>query len=254
MTEAKPPLRLYVEAPLAENAAVPLAPAQAHYLRHVMRRGEGDAVLLFNGRDGEWRGAIRALGKKETAVALAGRVRAPSAEPDLWLLAAPVKRTAIDFVAAKATELGVSAIRPVFTRRTAVNRVNAQRLRANAIEAAEQCGRLAVPDIQAAAPLERVLEAWPAGRRLMLCDETGAGAPIAAALAAERARMPEPWAVLIGPEGGFDPDELARLRRLPVVLAVSLGERLLRADTAALAALAIWQSLLGDWPKGVRPL
>jgi 16S rRNA (uracil1498-N3)-methyltransferase len=242
-----PKIRLHVAAALAPGAAVPLDPGQAHYLANVMRRAPGDAVLVFNGRDGEWRAVIRALGKKGGALEAAELTRPQRAEADLWLLAAPIKRTAIDFVAAKATELGVAAIQPVFTGHTAVQRVNLGRIQANCLEAAEQCHRLTVPEIRPAAALPGVIEHWPSQRRLLLCDETGAGAPIAAALEQERGRMPEPWAILIGPEGGFAQAELAALRRLPAVLAVSLGARLLRADTAALAALAVWQSVLGEW-------
>lgn len=248
-------VRLFVDVDLAAAAEFALDAAQAHYLRNVMRRAPGDAVRVFNGRQGEWRATIAALGKgKGSAVAVA-QIRPQAPEPDLWLLAAPIKRTAIDFVAAKATELGVSAIQPIFTRRTAVSRVNAERLHANAVEAAEQCERLSVPEIRPAAPLDKVLASWPA-RRLLFCDETRAGRPIAEALLAERARDARagalPWALLVGPEGGFAPEELARIRALPGVLPVSLGARLLRADTAALAALAVWQAVLGD--RGADPI
>jgi len=239
-------VRLHVEGDLAAGAEVPLDPAQAHYLRNVMRRGLGDAVRVFNGRDGEWRAVISALGKAKGAVTAEAQTRLQAAEADLWLLAAPIKRTAIDFVAAKATELGVSAIQPVFTRRTAVTRVNADRLRANVIEAAEQCERLTVPEVLAARPLADVLAAWPPGRRLLFADETRDGKPIAEALAAERTHAHEPWAILIGPEGGFAPEELTRIRALAAVLPVSLGARLLRADTAALAALAVWQAVMAS--------
>jgi 16S rRNA (uracil1498-N3)-methyltransferase len=238
-------VRLYVEGDLAAGAEVPLDPAQVHYLRNVMRRTPGDPVRLFNGRHGEWQAKIATLGKGKGTATAETQTRAQAPEADLWLLAAPIKRTAIDFVAAKATELGVSAIQPVFTRRTAVTRVNDARLRANMIEAAEQCERLSVPAVRPAAPLDKVLGAWPRGRRLLFADETRDGLPIAAALAAERAKMPEPWAILIGPEGGFAPEELTRIRALPGVVPVSLGARLLRADTAALAALAVWQAVIG---------
>jgi len=237
-------VRLYVEDDLAAGAEVPLDPAQAHYLRNVMRRAPGDAVRVFNGRDGEWHASIAALGKGKGTLSVEAQTRPQVAEPDLWLLAAPIKRTAIDFVAAKAPELGASVIQPVFTRRTAVTRVNADRMRANVIEAAEQCERLTVPEVHAAAPLAKLLDAWPQGRRLLFADETRDGLPIAAALAAERVNMPEPWAILIGPEGGFAPEELARIRAVPGVIPVSLGARLLRADTAALAALAVWQAMM----------
>ncbi|MCW5758495.1 MAG: 16S rRNA (uracil(1498)-N(3))-methyltransferase [Phenylobacterium sp.] len=242
-------VRLFVDADLAAGVEIALDPAQAHYLRNVMRRAPGDAVRVFNGRDGEWRAVIRALGKGKGSIAAEDCLRPQAAESDLWLLAAPIKRTAIDFVAAKATELGASAILPIFTRRTAVSRVNIERLRANAIEAAEQCERLSVPAIREAAPLEKALAGWPPARRLLFCDESRAGQPIAAALLAEKARDAaagtRPWAILIGPEGGFAPEELARLRALPAVLPVSLGARLLRADTAALMALAVWQAVIG---------
>ncbi len=238
--------RLYVEADLAAGAEVPLDPAQSHYLKNVLRRAPGDAVRLFNGRHGEWQASIAALGKGNGAAAVETQTRPQAPEPDLWLLAAPIKRTAIDFVAAKATELGVAAIQPIFTRRTAVARVNADRMRANMIEAAEQCERLSVPEVRAAAPFAKLFENWPPGRRLLLCDETRDGRPIAEALRGERANMPEPWAVLIGPEGGFAPEELQRIRALPGVVPVSLGSRLLRADTAALAALAVWQAVMGN--------
>jgi 16S rRNA (uracil1498-N3)-methyltransferase len=239
-------VRLYVEAALSAGAEVALDSAQAHYLRNVMRRASGDAVRVFNGRDGEWRGSIASLGKGKGDVVLEAQTREQAPEPDLWLLAAPIKRTAIDFVAAKATELGVSAIQPVFTRRTAVTRVNSERMRANVIEAAEQCERLSVPEVRQAAPLDEVLAAWSPARRLLFCDETRDDRPIAAALLAERARAPQAWAILIGPEGGFAPEELQRIRALPGVLPVSLGPRLLRADTAALAALAVWQAVMGE--------
>lgn len=237
-------VRLHVAADLAAGAEVPLDPAQAHYLRNVMRRAPGDAVRVFNGHHGEWQAKIAALGKGKGALSVEAQTRAQAAEPDLWLLAAPIKRTAIDFVAAKATELGASAILPVFTRRTAVTRVNADRMRANVIEAAEQCERLTVPEVRAAIPLAAALDAWPNDRRLLFADETRTGRPIAAALAAERPKMPEPWAILIGPEGGFAPEELQRIRAVPGVVPVSLGTRLLRADTAALAALAVWQAVM----------
>ena len=243
-------IRLYVETPLAAGASVGLRRDQAHYLRSVMRLEAGSALALFNGRDGEWRGRLDGLGKGWASVALETLTRAQTPEPDLWLVFAPIKRARIDFVAQKATELGVSALWPVFTRHTAVERVNAGRLAANAIEAAEQCERLTVPEVKEPVSLDAALAAWPESRRILLCDETGA-APIARALADARAKSadPGPWAVLVGPEGGFAPDELDRLRKLPIVTAVGLGPRALRADTAALAALACWQALMGDWHR-----
>jgi 16S rRNA (uracil1498-N3)-methyltransferase len=227
-----------------------LSEAQAHYLRHVLRRGDGAPVLLFNGRDGEWRAVLELRGKK-AAMAIVGELsRAQESEPDVWLCFAPIKRAHIDFIAEKATELGVGCLQPVLTEHTAVERVNIERLRANAIEAAEQSERLSVPEVRAPIALRRLLADWPQGRRLLMCDETGGGPPLAAALAAldDKARA-APWAIVVGPEGGFAAAELAALRRIKDVTSVGLGPRILRADTAALAALACWQALVGDWRR-----
>jgi 16S rRNA (uracil1498-N3)-methyltransferase len=239
-------VRLYTESDLATGLTVPLTAGQAHYLGNVMRMKIGDSVVLFNGRDGEWRASIAELRKKGGAASPTEQLRAQENGPDLWLLFAPVKRARIDFIAEKATELGVSAIAPVFTDNTAVSRVNEERLRTNAIEAAEQCGRLSVPDIQPAARLVQRLDDWPGDRRIMLCDETGNGAPVYDALAGH-ANGADPWAILCGPEGGFSPAELDRLAENSIVTRISLGPRILRADTAAIAALACWQSTVGDW-------
>ncbi len=243
-------IRLFVEAALGAGTGVELSAAQAHYLGHVLRMARGDDVRLFNGCDGEWRAVIDRIGRASCDVLVTERTRAHETGPDLWLLFAPVKRVPIDFVAAKATELGVSALWPVFTANTAVSRVNIDRLRANAVEAAEQCGRLTVPEVREPVALERALHRWPGARRILLCDESGAGTPLADALmdgGGAAAGGPGPWAVLIGPEGGFARSELDGLRNLPFVTAVGLGPRLLRADTAALSALACWQAVVGDW-------
>ncbi len=238
--------RLFVDAPLAAGAALALAPPQAHYVTRVMRRKPGDALMLFNGRDGEWRAEIEAA-RKGCAVNVVECSRAQAAGPDVWLVFAAVKRAPIDLIATKATELGVAALCPVTTRHTAVGRVNLDRLRANAVEAAEQCGRLDVPDCRAPAAFDDLIAGWPEGRRALVCDETGGGAPIAQALA-EAAREPAtPWAIVSGPEGGFADDEIRALTALPGALRVGLGPRILRAETAALAALACWQAALGDW-------
>jgi 16S rRNA (uracil1498-N3)-methyltransferase len=239
-------VRLYVGHDLGPGRVLALEKGQVHYLGHVMRLGPGAVLSLFNGRDGEWRGTIEAMGRNACSVAVHDRLRTQVAEPDLWLAFAPVKRAPIDLIAAKATELGVAVLQPVLTRHTAVTRVNLGRLRANAIEASEQCGRLTVPEIRAPATLEQLIAAWPADRRLLLCDETGAAPPIAAALAGA-GRAPGPWGVLAGPEGGFARSELDALRKLPFVTPATLGPRILRADTAVLAALACWQALVGDW-------
>jgi 16S rRNA (uracil1498-N3)-methyltransferase len=252
--EERAKIRLFVEHPLAAGAAVGLPADQAHYLRSVMRLEPGVPLLLFNGRDGEWRARLDGLGKGWASCSVEEATRPQLPEPDIWLVFAPLKRARIDFVVQKATELGVSALWPVFTRHTAVGRVNDERLRANAVEAAEQCERLTVPEIFEPAPLEEALASWPEGRRIFLCDERGGGAPIAEALGtAGHAPMPmgRPAAALIGPEGGFSSNELDRLRNNPIVTPVGLGPRVLRADTAALAVLACWQALVGDW-RSVR--
>ena len=242
--------RLFVESDLLAGSDVPLGEAQAHYLRHVMRRADGAPLLLFNGRDGEWRASFESLGKKAAVAHVMERTREQAAEPDIWLCFAPLKRARIDYVAEKATELGAAILQPVVTHHTVVERVNIERLRANAVEAAEQTERLSVPEVRAPVELARLLAGWPAGRRLLVCDETGGGPPIAEALASlDAAARAAPWAIVIGPEGGFDASELASLRRMKDVMAVGLGPRILRADTAALAALACWQALVGDWQR-----
>src|SRR5882757_9321357 len=242
--------RLFVESDLSAGSEAPLDEAQVHYLRHVMRRPDSAPLLLFNGRDGEWRATLEGRGKKAAVAQVTERTREQTIEPDIWLCFAPVKRARIDYVAEKATELGVAVLQPILTRHTIVDRVNVERLRANAVEAAEQTERLSVPEVRVPRELGRLLDDWPAERRLLVCDETGGGPPIAQALASlDAAGRIAPWAIAIGPEGGFDAAELARLRRIKDVMAVGLGPRILRADTAALAALACWQALVGDWQR-----
>ena len=242
------PSRLFVEADLAAGGEAPLGEAQVHYLRHVVRRPEGAPLLVFNGRDGEWRATFEAHGRKSGVARLGARTREQTPEPDLWLCFAPIKRARIDYIAEKATELGVAVLQPVITQHTMVDRVNVERLRANAVEAAEQTERLSVPEVRAPVDLTHLLAKWPAERYLLMCDETGGGPPIVQALAGlDDAARAAPWAIVIGPEGGFAETELAVLRRMKNVVAVGLGPRILRADTAALAALACWQALVGDW-------
>jgi 16S rRNA (uracil1498-N3)-methyltransferase len=237
-------MRLYVEAALGIGAHVPLDGSQAHYLLHVMRAKTGNRLRLFNGRDGEWCARVVEAGKRGCVLECETQTAPQLEVPDIWLVFAPVKKTPADYLAQKATELGVRALQPVFTRRTIVNRVNAERMRANAIEAAEQSGRVSVPEARKATSLKKLLEGWPSDRRILFCDEAGDAPPIASAL---RDAPDGPWAIFTGPEGGFDPAERAQLRTLPCVTPVSLGERILRADTAALAALAVWQAVKGDW-------
>ena len=238
------PPRLFVDHDLAAGGDVPLSADQSHYVLNVMRLLTGDPVLLFNGRHGEWQANVSVASKRNASVVPSRRTRPQSTPPDLWLLFAPIKRQRIDLMAEKAAELGVRRLLPVMTERTHVERVNCERLRAHAIEAAEQCGLLSVPEVGVPQPLRMVLEEWPKDRRLLFCDEQGPAPP---ALEALRDRPPQPWAVLVGPEGGFSPGERDLLLALPTAVAVSLGPRILRADTAAVAALALWQATLGDW-------
>ena len=250
MAQAVAKIRLYVEADLGAGHDVALDRDQAHYLTGVMRQGAGDRVLLFNGRDGEWLAEIAAVGKRSVSLTCLERVREQTGVPDLWLCFAPVKKARTDFIAEKACEMGSARLVPVFTRHTNSERVRTDRLRAHAIEAAEQCGMLSVPEIAEPVALERLLADWPEGRRLMFCDESGSGEPASEVLrrVGLNPTLPAgPWAVLIGPEGGFSPEEASRLRALPYAHAVSLGPRILRADTAAVVALTVWQSVLGDW-------
>ena len=244
ITEAGGRLRLYVTADLGAGVTVALSEAQAHYLLHVMRAGPGDRVRLFNGRDGEWLAEIALAGKRGVTLLCCAQTERQAGVPDLWLAFAPIKKTPSDYLTQKATELGVSRLLPVFTRRTIVTRVNEERMLANAVEAAEQSGRLTVPEIAPATRLDRLLAEWPGDRVLFFCDEGGDARPLAEAA---RGAGEGPAAILTGPEGGFDPAERAALRALPFVVPVTLGPRILRADTAALAALAIWQSVRGDW-------
>jgi 16S rRNA (uracil1498-N3)-methyltransferase len=240
--------RLFVESALSEGAAVPLTGDQAHYLGRVMRRAPGDPVRLFNGRDGEWLGRVAALRKSAGEVRVEACARPQGAEPDLWLVFAALKRGPTDFLVEKATEIGVSVLWPMATRRTVVERTKAERLRAIAIEASEQCDRLTVPEIRPFASFDEVMARWPADRRILLCDEQREAAPIAEALARlDGPARAAPWAVMTGPEGGWDPSELDLLRNRPIVTPVALGPRLLRAETAALAALSCWQAQAGDW-------
>jgi 16S rRNA (uracil1498-N3)-methyltransferase len=246
----RPKVRLFVDEALEAGATIGLSAERAHYLNHVMRERRGGAVALFNGRDGEWRATIDAVDRGWCSLTVAERLRLQARDADLWLAFAPVKRARIDFIAEKATELGVAVLQPVFTRFTAVERVNSARLVANATEAAEQCGRLTVPRVMESRPLGRLLAEWPSERRLMWADESGAGAPAERALGGAE---PGPWAVLVGPEGGFAPEERTAMARLPAAVAVSLGPRTLRADTAVVAALSLWQHYLGDWRAAGPP-
>jgi 16S rRNA (uracil1498-N3)-methyltransferase len=239
--------RLHLIAGLATGREIELEPARAHYLRSVLRLGTGAAVAVFNATDGEWLCRVSEIGKGASlAVERQLREAKLETETDLWLIFAPIKRTRLDWLVEKATELGVSALLPVWTARTQVERVNLERLRAHAVEAAEQSERLSVPEIRAPEALPRVLASWPAARRLILCDESGAGEPISDAAARLR---PGPVALLVGPEGGFDESELDAIGKLSFVTRVGLGPRVLRAETATLAAVAVFQAIAGDWRR-----
>lgn len=246
----RPKIRLFVEDALAADGSIELSAEQSHYATHVMRLATGDHVAVFNGRDGEWDGEITSVERQRCRLRLVGSLGAQVSGPDVWLVFAPVKRARIDFLAAKATELGASALWPVLTERTEARRVNTGRLRANAVEAAEQCGRVDVPDVLPLTTLDRALSDWPSGRRLLVCDPTAGAPPIAEVLPARDETDRGKWAVLTGPEGGFTRSELDGLGILPFVSRAGLGPRTLRAETAGLAALACWQALLGDWRDG----
>ena len=250
MQPAVPRVRLYLDQTLASGGAVVLNRDRTHYLRDVIRLGPGDAVSAFNGRDGEWLCRIETAEKRSIALRTERRLAPQPDGVDLWLLFAPLKRGPGDTLVVKAVELGASALVPVMTARTVSKRVRQARMRSLAVEAAEQCGRCDVPETREPMPLSEVLDDWPAGRRLMFCDESGDSPPVADVLAGMRNGESEgPWAVLIGPEGGFTREERALLRARPFVHPVDLGPRLLRAETAAIAALACWQAVIGDWRR-----
>ncbi|MDQ1848856.1 16S rRNA (uracil(1498)-N(3))-methyltransferase [Gemmobacter fulvus] len=241
MTDAK--IRLYVDQPLGPGQSVPLTADQAHYLFAVMRLGKGAAVALFNGRDGEWRAEVIEAGKRGGILLCTAQMRPLQLPPDLWLLFAPIKKARTDFIVEKATEMGAARIQPVQTQHTNSERIRQDRLQAHAVEAAEQCGSTFVPAVAELISLDRLLTAWPAERRILWCNESLLGAR--EALLREGTRGP--WAILVGPEGGFSEREKTRLAQMPQVTPVSLGPRILRADTAAVAALTLWQAVLGDW-------
>ena len=235
--------RLFIDTPLEQGATITLERAQAHYLAHVLRLKPGGRVLVFNGRDGEW-GASLAMAKRAATLLVDARIRVQTVPGDLHYLFAPLKAARLDYMVQKAVEMGVSRLVPVLTRHGQVTRVNTDRMRANAVEAAEQCGILNVPIVEIAVPLTEVLARWAPARQLVFCDEDAEVTDPVGTLAA----MPRsPLAVLIGPEGGFAEDERTLLLRLPNVVRISLGPRILRADTAAVAALTLVQAVIGDW-------
>ena len=235
-------VRLYIDHPLAAGQAAPLNGDQAHYLSGVMRLRAGDRIAVFNGRDGEWTAQITEAGKRGGALQIVDQTAAQRDPPDLWLLFAPIKKARTDFIVEKAAEMGAARILPVQTDFTNAERIRQDRLQAHAVEAAEQCGGTYVPGVDALMPLARLLDGWDPARRILWADEAAAG-PAESLGGLARG----PWAILIGPEGGFSDAERDRLRAAPHVTRVSLGPRILRADTAAVAALTLWQAALGDW-------
>jgi 16S rRNA (uracil1498-N3)-methyltransferase len=241
--------RLHVDAPLEAEARLALDSGQTNYLRNVLRLKAGEVVLVFNGRDGEWRAALAEGSKRSAALVVVERTRAQTPPPDLHYLFAPLKHARLDYMVQKAVEMGASRLQPVLTRHVQTARVNLERMRANAIEAAEQCGILTLPEVAAPIAFDRMLAERDASRLLVFCDEDAdVRDPIAALAAARSAHAP--LAVLVGPEGGFADDERAALLGLPNVVRLALGPRILRADTAAIAALALVGAVLGDWRDG----
>ncbi|SHH27940.1 16S rRNA (uracil(1498)-N(3))-methyltransferase [Cognatishimia maritima] len=240
MKDAK--VRLYVDHPLGEGQSVPLERDQAHYLFGVMRLGVGSAVSVFNGQDGEWRAEVSQAGKRGGELMCIAQTKPLQIPPDLWLLFAPIKKARTDFIVEKATEMGAARIIPVQTDFTNYERIRQDRLQAHAVEAAEQCGGTYVPEVTDLQKLGRLLDDWPSDRNLMFCDEAEVGSAKTLGQATG-----DKWAILIGPEGGFSPAERDRLKAHSQTYVVALGPRILRADTAAVAAMTIWQQALGDW-------
>ena len=239
-------IRLYIDHPFGPGQAVPLTGGQAHYLSAVMRQPPGAEIAVFNGRDGEWTARLVTAGKRGGELELVAPAAPQLDPPDLWLVFAPIKKARTDFIVEKAAELGAARILPVQTDHTNAERIARDRLQAHAVEAAEQCGGTFVPEVAGLVPLSRLLDGWDGQRRILWADEALAGA--SAGADEPLARQPRgPWAVLIGPEGGWSESERQRLSRMDCVSRISLGPRVLRADTAAVAALTLWQATLGDW-------
>jgi 16S rRNA (uracil1498-N3)-methyltransferase len=235
-------IRLFVPHDLSAGARLDLDEGQSRYLAAVMRLAVGDEVAVFNGRDGEWRASLVQVGKRAVSLEAAEQTRAQHVGPDLDLLIALVKRARLETIVEKAAELGARRVRPVITERTNADHTRVDRLQAIATEASEQTGRLDVPQVCEPVKLEKMIAGWEDGRRLLFCDEAGDARPVLQAVEGEG-----PWAILIGPEGGFSPKERETLRALPYATPATLGPRILRADTAAISALTLWQAALGDW-------
>jgi len=240
-------IRLFVDQPLSQGAIVTLSANNLHYLKNVMRKKIADNFMVFNGRDGEYRVEITLLEKKHGEVIILEQTRKQEEEPNIWLVFAPIKHGKIDNMVQNATQLGVANFWPMITSRTNIDKVRSERLMANMIEAAEQCERLTVPTLQQAGKLPDIINQWPGDRKIILCDETGSGESAGDLLA--KLSKDDKYAIFIGPEGGFTKDELDSLRKLSCVTSIGLGPRILKAETAAIAAVTLWQSYLGDWSK-----
>jgi len=240
--------RLFVDGPLSHGQTYDCPAAQVNYLMHVLRLAIGDEIRVFNGRDGEWLARVDTVSKRSCHLRLIEQVRAQESGQDLWYCFAPLKRARLDYMVQKAVEMGVSVLQPTLTRFTVAERVKLERMRANAIEAAEQCGILALPDVREPLKLAALIDAWPRDRVLIYCDEAApVGNPIAALSRIEGLSPGDPMGLLIGPEGGFSGEERERLAGMANAHAISLGPRIMRADTAAVAALAVLNAAVGDW-------
>ncbi len=244
----QPKTRLFTPEPLSEALELTLDKEQSHYLATVMRKRVNDEILVFNGRDGEFGAAIIDTNKRAIQLRIGVQTREQASEPDVWLAFAPIKKARLDFIAQKATELGVSHMIPVMTRRTIVDRVKTDRMHANAVEAAEQCERLNIPTIGEPVKFNNLMKDWPEDRMIMFCDEDLSGKDAYTALRGAAAEAPHhKWAIIVGPEGGFDDSERETIKGNSNTVTVSLGPRVLRADTAAMAAITLWQAAIGDW-------
>ncbi|HPF47338.1 MAG TPA: 16S rRNA (uracil(1498)-N(3))-methyltransferase [Emcibacteraceae bacterium] len=242
MSNKKPKIRLYLDDQFKSGTVFLIEENQGHYLVNVMRVKLGDNVIIFNGIDGEWLAEITKVGKGKAKITIREKITDQKSDPDLWYLFAPVKKARVDYMVQKATELGVSRIIPVLTERTNLDKIKFDKLLANSIEAAEQCGRMTVPQIDDLTELDKILDNWPKDRGLIFCDEAGEAIPMQHVKPSF-----DKWSILIGPEGGFSPQEREMIRAHQNTIAITLGPRILRADTAAVAALSLWQSFLGDW-------
>lgn len=252
MVEYTAKTRLYVQVPLAPQELLILDPGQSHYLTNVLRKKQGDIVHLFNGKEGEWEASIECPHKKHTELIVQKQTRSMQPVPDCWLVAAPIKHARMGFLVEKATELGVAVYQPILTKHSVVKQLNHDRIHANMIEAAEQCERCEVPELKPVLPIQQLMQDWPEDRTAFWCDETGTGNPLMQAIQDTALTSNNKTAMIIGPEGGFSASEIDLLSNHSNVVPVGLGPRILRAETACIAALSVIQSVLGDWQEKRR--